>query len=191
MDLKNEMRIKREKLVAINVKKIERRVLKNGHVKKEWGVEFIVDGCVVPICFGSKEAAMIYIGALLKQKVGERLYRADFLKPLALRLPSTLWLEELYNTLFIGADRSFGEWHEKMKKGRGVGNEMMDGGGISQGKCICNRKLNECLDGLCCINARKDENGKTFYEIDIAADNITISEELDGLLCYGNMYTRA
>lgn len=183
-------------LVAINVKKVNRRVLKNGHIKKEWGVELVVNGCVVPVCFGSKAATMIYIGALLKQMSGERLYRKDFMKPQALGLETTHWLEELYNTLFVGTGRSFGEWYEQMKHRYGAG-MTLDGHCISQGKALCNRVVKEALagagssDGIFHINALRDASGKTYYEVNIPTDHITIANELGNLLYNGNMYTRA
>ena len=47
--------------ISVEIKQMVKKVLKNGMEKKEYGVEFCVNGEKIPVLFGGKERIMIYM----------------------------------------------------------------------------------------------------------------------------------
>lgn len=172
--------------ITIYIKKISTEKFRKSS-RKEWGVEINISGTVIPVYMGSTAATMVYVGALLKRKMGTYLYRDIFNKRLP-RMPRAswpedlLWLQKLYGVLFYGSNDKFEEWYIKMRE-----NFCHY---IDVGKSRSTTIVKKCLADYpasiynCTIQSKKDNTGidngrRTYYYFDIPAENIIVSSELE------------
>ena len=174
-------------VVKAEVKHIVTKVLKSGKEKKAWGVEFTIDGDVIPIHFGSKDSAMIYICTLLRTKVGENMYIHEFFrnskgrKSRFNRNKSRVWIQAVYDVVFPFQNRGFDDWIEHV--------EGRKGHPLNQGKAQATKLIDDTLtdshpDAIyyCILNTKSDQLGDTFYEIRIKPEHISIPKELAHLV---------
>ena len=171
--------------ITIQITKVKSRELKHD-IKKDWGVEIMIDGTPIPVYFGSTAATMVYICTLLKQKMGLKLERAAFKKPLpakgsfAKKDDEVIWLENVYHKLFIGNDEDFETWYPKMK--------VSSCHAINQGKSASNRAIKAHLFDFpnsiyyCSIRTLGKRNENSYFSLDIPAENIKVPEELNSLI---------
>ena len=171
--------------ITIAIKKVVSGVRKY-KVKQGWGIEINIKGDIVPVYIGSTAAAMVYICTLLRQKMGEKLYRDVFRKPLLgnrgclKRDKDLLWLEQVYYKLFPGASIDFDEWYEKMK-----GESCRF---INQGKSASVRIVNSCLKDYpeavyyCCVQKGQTDKRESFYYFDVPNESIVVPDEFEELL---------
>ena len=179
---KRRQKPQHEPAVTAEIKHLVTKVLKSGKEKRAWGIEFTINGDVIPIHFRSKDSTMIYICALLRAKLGERMYIHEFYrnsrgrKSRYNRAKSRVWLQAVYETVFPSRDRYFDEWIENV--------ENHNGHPLNQGKAQATKLIDDTLmqshpDGIyyCILNTKSDELGDTFYEIRISPENIIIPKE--------------
>ena len=167
--------------ITINVTRIVPNLQRRR--RRVWGVEITVGDVTTPIYFGGVEPSMVYICTLLKQKMGTRLSRMVFRRPLpdkhSLRHEDVLWLKRVYRVLCPGASKSFDAWYERLK------NNSCHA--ISQGKGAANRviqsELKHNLGALyyCKLHDDKGPN-ETYYYVDVPSENIKLSPELEELI---------
>lgn len=155
-------------------------------VRKVWGVEITIGETTIPIHIGGADAAMVYICTLLKQKMGARLSREMFRRPYSKQLSPTsihedvLWLEKIYRVLCLGIMKDFDKWYEHLKDNSCHA--------ISQGKAAANRvirkQLRQYSEALyyCVLQPGKNEKGRGCYYIDIPAENIKLSKEIEAVI---------
>ena len=177
-----------EPKVSAAIKRISVGVLKNGHERLHWGVEFQVNDEFFPIYFGSKHQTMIYVCTLLRAKLGEKLYLHEFfnnskgLKSKFQRKKSMCWLEKVFYTIYPSMHPPFEDWMQKIQ------DEKNPGRPLNQGKSQAVRKVQEALeeqpDGryYCVIDTRSDANGDSYYNIRIKPENIMIPEKMQYLV---------
>lgn len=77
-------------------------------MRTAYGVEFYIDGIVVPVYFGNADMTMLYIAALLKQKDGTAIKKNNFTSHGDKSIKE--WLHMLYNKLAMRND--FSHWFE-------------------------------------------------------------------------------
>ena len=173
--------------ITVEVKKITTSKTKTGKEKKNYGVEFTINGDKTQVYFGGTDATMIYLSSLIKQMAGSRFYRKYMLLPLPeknsfiKRSVVVNWLEALYKNIYPGAEIAFDEWYRKMRKDPHI---------ISQGKSTCARKVANELSKkgeilsipLCVLQAREDEEG-LYYALDLPSTaNIILPPNLEMFL---------
>ena len=173
--------------ITVEVKKITTSKTKTGKEKKNYGVEFTINGNKTQVYFGGTDATMIYLSSLIKQMAGSRFYRKYMLLPLPeknsliKRSVVVNWLEALYKNIYPGAEIAFDEWYRKMRKDPHI---------ISQGKSTCARKVANELSKkgeilsipLCVLQAREDEEG-LYYALDLPSTaNIILPPNLEVFL---------
>ena len=173
--------------ITVEVKKITTSKTKTGKEKKNYGVEFTINGDKTQVYFGGTDATMIYLSSLIKQMAGSRFYRKYMLLPLPeknsfiKRSVVVNWLEALYKNIYPGAEIAFDEWYRKMRKDPHI---------ISQGKSTCARKVANELSKkgellsipLCVLQAREDEEG-LYYTLDLPSTaNIILPPNLEAFL---------
>ena len=173
--------------ITLEVKKITTSKTRTGREKKNYGVEFTINGNKIQVYFGGTDATMIYLSSIIKQMAGSRFYRKNMLLPLPEKnsfIKRSLvvnWLEALYKNIYPGADIAFDEWYRKMRKDPHI---------ISQGKSACARKVaNELSKNgellsipLCVLQAREDEEG-LYYALDLPSTaNIILPPNLEMFL---------
>lgn len=173
--------------ITVEVKKITTSKTKTGKEKKNYGVEFTINGDKTQVYFGGTDATMIYLSSLIKQMAGSQFYRKYMLLPLPeknsfiKRSVVVNWLEALYKNIYPGAEIAFDEWYRKMRKDPHI---------ISQGKSTCARKVANELSKkgeilsipLCVLQAREDEEG-LYYALDLPSTaNIILPPNLEVFL---------
>jgi hypothetical protein len=173
--------------ITVEVKRITTSKTKTGKEKKNYGVEFTINGDKTQVYFGGTDATMIYLSSLIKQMAGSRFYRKYMLLPLPeknsfiKRSVVVNWLEALYKNIYPGAEIAFDEWYRKMRKDPHI---------ISQGKSTCARKVANELSKkgeilsipLCVLQAREDEEG-LYYALDLPSTaNIILPPNLEVFL---------
>lgn len=179
--------------ISVEIKQMVKKTLKNGKDKKEYGVEFCVNGKKCPVLFGGKERIMVYMCTLLRQKIGERMYLHEFYnnskggKCKIKRGASRPWIEAVYYALFPSKDKDFDEWISKIDlpiddKDRGRPVIV----GKTQANSIVKKSLHSMSHAIkdCIINTIDDALLDTYYSINIAPENITVAPELVFLLEY-------
>ena len=173
--------------ITIEVKKFTTSKTKTGREKKNYGVEFTINGNKTQVYFGGTDATMIYFSTLIKQMAGSRFYRKYMQQPLPeknshiKRSVVVNWLEALYKNIYPVAGTSFDEWYGKMRNDQHV---------ISQGKSTCSRKITEELKKngdyrstpLCVIQAREDNEGMYYALALPSTANIILPPNLEMLL---------
>ena len=179
--------------ITIEIKKLTVSKTRTGREKKNYGVEFTINGKKAQVYFGGTDATMIYISSIIKQMAGGRFYRKYMLLPLPeknsiiKRNIVVNWLEALYKNIYPGAYIVFDEWYRKMKKDPHI---------ISQGKSVCARKIADELSKsgeilsipLCVLQAREDEKG-LFYALDLPSTaTIIIPPNLESFLTEGVIF---
>ena len=157
--------------ITVEVKKITTSKTRTGKEKKNYSVEFSINGNKIQVYFGGTDATMIYLSSIIKQVAGSRFYRKYMLLPLPeknsfiKRNVVVNWLEALYKNIFPGARIVFDEWYRKMRNDPHI---------ISQAKSSCARKIASELSKkgeilsipLCVLQAREDDEG-LFYALDL------------------------
>lgn len=98
------------------------RVRKDGSEQKKLGVEFTIDGDVVPVSFGLTDQTFLYLATLFAMKEKRRFGRAVFCPldfhestwELQCRKKNTEWLKERYCALDFS--RKFEDWYAGVKE---------------------------------------------------------------------------
>ena len=173
--------------MSAEIKRLQIRTRRDGTKVYGWGIEFCVNGESFPIYFGEKHQTMIYVCALLRAKVGEKMYLHEFYnngkgrKCKFQRNRSKEWLEQVYHILFPTKNKDYDTWVAKIDKGRGRP--------LNQGKSQIIRKVQELLyeqqpDGIyySMVNTLADENGDSYYSIRLEPDSIIVPKEMQPLL---------
>ena len=174
------------------------------------GVEYIIDGEIVPVSRNQQESVMLLICTLLRTKMKKKLYVYEFLnngkKPDNGYKTGNLWMRKAYDLIFSVCynlnkyDKNFDEWCEiledkvianktesKNKKSviRRPGHPLY----LNYGRL--NKKIKECLIEHHRIDAyhycslpkpSTDGNKVPFYYINIQPENIIVPKEFDELL---------
>lgn len=186
----NAVDCKRGAATAPKVKAViklhDRDMSKQRRQKRKWGVMLLINNRPVPIAFGSKEGTMIYICTLLKNKIGERMFRHEIFNnskgkhSKLSKSKSQKWLKAVYDTLFCGSNDDFATWSKKIQASRGHA--------LDQGKSQACRKIKEALklhpEALphCLVGTVTDGNRDSYYSIAIKGDDITVPETLEHLV---------
>ena len=171
---------KTEPTIIVEIKKVTARILKGGKKKQAFGVEFKINGGEgLPVHFGSKDQALLYIYTLLRCKIGVPLFihelrnnnrgrNSHFKKE-----RSKYWLEAVYNAIY--KDFDFNTWLEKIQP---------DGRPLNQAKSQSTKLIEKILSNnpdsiyYSIINTQEDINGDTYYELKLKPDNIIIPKDM-------------
>ena len=172
--------------VKAEIKQIYDKKPNGRRQRKKWGVCLTIDNTTIEIPFGGKEQTMIYVCALLRNKIGERMYRHEFInnskghKSRLNRKKSYIWLKSVYDALFKSCSIDYNTWINKIHSDNGHA--------LDQGKSQVNNVIKNALKGhpeaisYGTVNTHKDENKDSFYSIEIESDNITIPKDLEFLV---------
>ena len=158
-----------------------------------WGVEITAGDEIIQIYFGGTVPSMIYLCTLLKAKIGLPLSREVFKHRLPNRNSHTprhndvVWLNEVYNVFYRGANTDFDQWYKKFDHINSDNNRNSRADVIGQGKCAANRVIKENLKKLpeiydYCVLHSDQTNQETLYSINIPAEIIELPQELEELI---------
>lgn len=159
---------------------------KRTNTRRRVSIEIRYQNTAVPLHFGSRDATMVYICALLKRKAGLQLKRADFrcfftksgitIK----RSEAVVWMNSVYNYVYPLCSVNFDDWYAKLRQDKGHR--------ISQGKTVSNRAIKEMLKDMpqfvvdnCMISSNRDDSGHVVFEIPIDPQCIVLPAELERL----------
>ena len=154
-----------------------------------FGVIVTANGERYNITFGSTDATMLYISALLRYKVGVPLYlyelynnsqRIGFLSERMGRCINR-WLSDIYNRIITKSSKTAAEWLEYIK------DRNLAGRPIHQAKSNANRYIKSAMSGnpaatSCFMQTMIDENKNTYYAFNLPCENIFVDEQLLPLL---------
>lgn len=157
--------IDRDPVISIKIKRIVKKVLKDGRKKKAYGAEFIIDGRAIPVSFGSSDSVLLYICVLLKQNENDRFY------PSQIRNYKGM-LREIYNEIIYGYSlkNDFDTWWEDGNKGHTIHNA----------RCRCNREIQLALEEekipeayrFCSIQSCSDNEHNSYYQINVPPEHV-------------------
>ena len=168
-----------ESSISVKIKQIVKKIQKNGKEKKEYGVEFCVDGEKFSVCFGGKESTMMYICTLLRQKMGKRMYIHEFFNNSTGIKTSHAWIKEVFEKIFPAMDTDFEDWINKIEDARGRP--------LNQGKTNANTMVAEAFKThqhgvrFCTIETRNKKKD-AYYMINVQSENIFVAPELEFLI---------
>lgn len=160
--------------ISLTVKQLLVPGKARGKMKKEYGLELVVNGKVMQVSFNSSYAEVIYVCTLLMHKMGKSMYRGDFLCE---KTSSKAWIKNVYNYLFPCACLRFEDWFAQLPSDSGRR--------VNQGKSHSNRKLAEALPqwlaNMCKIESVNGVHGM-YYTLGIDADDIALPSDMLYLL---------
>lgn len=174
--------VKRKPTISVEIKQVVKQTLKSGREKTAYGFVFTIDDETYSVYLGGKEQTMIYACALLRQKMGQKMYRHEFINNSRGLSPETEftrekakpWIKKIYEFLFKNDSCEFAKWYSKL--------ETNSGQPLNQGKSQINSKIKDNLPEsavyFCKVNTKSDDLGDTYYDIQIPAEKITVPEEL-------------
>lgn len=148
------------------------KVRKNGTTKKGLGMEYDINGQIVPVLFGSRDQFFLYAAVLMAQIEGKQLKREHFTSRVT---PSTRkWLSEHFK--IFSFDENFDAWFEKV-------NRHGKAARINDAKSKINKILWDVLSKnhkdayhYCCLITENPHSEKTCYKIDISKAQIHLDE---------------
>lgn len=173
--------------VKAEIKKVVTKELKDGTLRKAWGVVLTVDKKKYPLYFGNKAQSMILICTLLRKKMGEPLYLHEFYNnsqgrlSAFQRMSSRKWIEKVFEELYRGDFRCFEDWTRKNEDPKYLGRPL------HQAKSRLNSTLKEILkdqpDALrMCTIESVNKKHDTYYDINIRPQDIIVPSRLQYLI---------
>lgn len=173
--------VKRKPKISVEIKQVVKQTLKSGREKTAYGFVFAIDDETYSVYLGGKEQTMIYACALLRQKMGQKMYRHEFINNSRGLSPETEftretakpWIKKIYEFLFKNDSCEFAKWYSKL--------ETNSGQPLNQGKSQINSKIKANLPKsavyFCQVNTKSDDLGDTYYDIQISPENIILPKE--------------
>lgn len=174
--------VKNPPKISVEIKQVVKQTLKSGKKKMAYGFVFTIDGEPISVYFGSKEQTMIYACALLRQKMGEKMYKHEIinnskgLNPESkhTRAKAKPWIKKVFDFFFDNDNCEFNKWFS------GLGRDH--GRPLDQGKTQINSKIKANLPEsalyFCKVNTKSDDLGDTYYDVLIPAEKITVPKEI-------------
>ena len=155
---------------------------------RQYGIVVSVGGTKVPITFTGSDQTMLYLSAIVRYKVGQPLYVHEFynnskgLCSIYKRGKSYGWLNRLFNTVVSRELGAFKRWldnvQDSYKKGRALYQAKSQTAAIVKGALKSHPKAQEA----CLLQLQSDAAGDTYYSFACPRENISICEELQGLM---------
>lgn len=148
--------------------------VKGGKEIVRLGMEFVINGDVIPILFSSTDQLFLYAVVLLAQLEGIRLKREDFTLNSSTGMKE--WLKKKYNAFSFNG--IFEEWFDKINN-NGPAARMNDA------KSKINNKLWAVLSGkykdayyFCCLVTENPRHYGSYYNIRIPNSHIRIADDI-------------
>lgn len=150
----------------------------------EWGVVIGYEGKEIPVYFGNTTSTMIYVCTLLRQKMGKRLYKKEFRRSIDSknRDENLRWMRSVYRRTYLG-DTDFDVWYQKLYDYKTYKDHHLNQSVSTIRKAL--KKLHEDIGTILYyvnLSTQDPNTQKSYYFIDIPAENIIVPKELEDLV---------
>ena len=154
--------------------------------REKYGVRVSVGSFEQRICFEETTQTMVYVAALLRHKMGKRLYihelRNNSAGTVGAREVAKQWLRRIYTTIITPENAAFDKWIESVGSANNGGKKLYTA--ISSTKRIIAKHLEMYPDAIyyTLMMSKMDAQRDRYYTFNCSPDDIIICGELQGAM---------